>query len=96
MEWFKEEIERIKQERGSRQVDELISLVLYDRNYLLHFSHYEQAGYEEVPIETLKENMANKKKEKYRGLEKTKSQEASIALFTEEMKYVATRLSKEI
>ena len=96
LEWFKEEIERIKQERGSRQVDELISLVLYDSNYPLHFSHYEQAGYEEVPIETLKENMANKKKERYSGPKNTKSQEASIALFTEEMEYVASHLSKEI
>ena len=81
---------------GSRQVDELISLVLYDRNYPLHFSQYEQAGYVEVPIETLKENMANRKKEKYSGPKNTKSQEASIALFTEEMEYVASRLSKEI
>ena len=55
-----------------------------------------KAGYVEVPIETLKENMANKKRERFSGPKNTKSQEASIALFTEEMEYVALRLSKEI
>lgn len=96
LEWFKEEIERKKVEMGSRQVEELCEIVKYYPNYQLHFSNYEQAGYVEVPLETLKENMSLKKKETYKGPNNTRSQEASIALFTEEIEYVDQRLSKEI
>ena len=96
LEWFKEEIERIKVEMGSRQVEELCEIVKYYPNYQLHFSNYEQAGYVEVPLEVLKENMSLRKKEAYKGPNNTRSQEASIALFTEEIEYVDQRLSKEI
>lgn len=96
LEWFKEEIENIKNQMGSKAVEELVEIVTYHPNYQLHFSHYEHAGYNYVPLETLKENKYNKKVEKAPAIKQTRSQEDSIALFTEEVEYVDQRLSKEI
>ena len=96
LEWFKEEIEKRKSQMGSKQVEELCEIVTYYPNYQLHFSQYEPAGYTEVPLDTLKENIRNRVVEKYKDPKATKSQEQSIALFNDETKYVAERLLKEI
>ena len=95
IEWFKNEIEEEKQKRGGVECQELCDVVTYGANYQLHFSQYDIAGYEEVPLNVLKENKRNKVIEKPKKIKNLASQEGSIALFMEEVEFVANHLSKE-
>jgi len=96
LEWFKEEIERIKNQMGSKQVEELVDIVTYHPNYQLHFSQYEHAGFVPASVESLKESKYNRVVEKAPKIKETRSQEPSIALFMQEMEYVDKLLAKEI
>jgi len=95
LEWFKNKIEEIKLKKGNDECEELIDIVTYGANYALHFSQYDAAGYKEISLDELKEMKRNKVVERPPKIKQTVSQADSIALFMQEVEYVANHLSKE-
>ncbi|MBQ7644616.1 MAG: hypothetical protein IJS84_06280, partial [Spirochaetales bacterium] len=95
LEWFKAEIEKLKNDKGANECQDLCDVVTYGNNYALHFSQYEPAGYNEVPFEVLKENKRNRVTERAPKIKNTVAQEKSIELFVLECEYVKEQLAKE-
>ena len=95
LEWHKNEIEKIKNEIGSNECEELCDIVTYGNNYALHFSHYPAAGFKEVPMDELKENKQNKIKEKAPQITNTTAQKPGKELFIKECEYVKEQLANE-